>query len=78
MPDDNKFEFMKYLVYIVVVLSLSFTAWTANRVIDMPKEYVAIEQYREDLKSLYKSISTTHQSIDAMKDMMYKFHLEKE
>ena len=78
MPDNNKFEFMKYLVYIVVVLSLSFTAWTANRVIDMPKEYVALEQYREDLKNLYNSISTTHQSIDAMKDMMYKFHLEKE
>jgi hypothetical protein len=58
----------------VLTLSIAFTGWTANELIDVKEDYVTHRDYACDIQDIKESQRTVQHTLEKLTETMYKFH----
>ena len=67
----------KWIIGLLVFIMLGVSGWLGARVAHVEDTTVTIERYKDDIQSLQTGQRAIVKSIDAVKDTMYKLHMEK-
>ena len=68
----------KWIIGLLVVIMLGVSGWLGARVAHIEDTTVTIERYKGDIQSLQRGQRAIVKSIDAVRDTVYKLHMNKE
>lgn len=65
---------LKTVIITALTLTIAFTGWTANQVVNVRENYIQQAQYYKDMDTILKAIQAQNSNINKLREIMYGFH----